>query len=158
MTQDEEFKAKFEAVTGFRTNPFHPLVWILGEPIIGVGVYIGGFSEVNAGGARVCIGDNCDIASFVTINCADSHRKCLGLSDIVERRDITIEHHVFIGSHSIIKGGSHIGHHSVIAAGTVVSGVIPPYSLVIGNPMQCKAGYYEAAVTAAATVIRQEPS
>ena len=143
------FKAQFEALTDFRANPFHPLVWMLGSPDIGKNVYIGGLSEVNATGAKVKIGDNCDIASFVTINCADSHRKCLGLSDTVDRQDITIEHNVFVGSHSVIKGGSHIGHHSVVAAGTVVSGVIPPYSLVIGNPMQCKAGYYEAAVRAA---------
>ena len=144
------FKAQFETLTGFKPNAFHPLVWVLGEPKIGKNVYIGGLSEVNATGANVSIGDNCDIASFVTINCADSHRKCLGLMDTVDRQDITIEHNVFIGSHCVIKGGAHVGHHSVIAAGTVVAGTIPPYSLVIGNPMQCKAGYYEAEVKAAA--------
>jgi acetyltransferase-like isoleucine patch superfamily enzyme len=43
----------------------------------------------------------------------------------------------------VIKGGAHIGHHSVVAAGTIVeAGVVPPYSLVIGNPMVCKPGYY----------------
>jgi acetyltransferase-like isoleucine patch superfamily enzyme len=40
-------------------------------------------------------------------------------------------------------GGAHIGHHSVVAAGTIVGrGVIPPYSLVSGNPMRVKPGYY----------------
>jgi acetyltransferase-like isoleucine patch superfamily enzyme len=141
--EDAQFKAMFAQMTGFKSNPFHPLVWILGEPEIGANVYIGGLSEVNATGARIVIGDHCDIASFVSINCADSHRKCIGLSDKVDRRDIIIEHHVFIGSHCVIKGGAEIGHHSVIAAGTIVdAGKIPPYSLVIGNPMQCKAGYY----------------
>ena len=149
VTSDADFKSRFENLTGFPDNRFHPLVWILGEPIIGQNVYIGGLSEVNAKGACVTIGDNCDIASFVTINCADAHRKCLGLSDDVDRQDITIEHNVFIGSHCVIKGGSYIGHHSVIAAGTIVSGKIPPFSLAMGNPMQCKAGYYGAAVAAA---------
>ena len=146
MSDASDFKAKFEALIGFQTNPFHPLVWVLGEPIIGKNVHIGGLSEVNAKGARITIGDNCDIASFVSINCADSHRKVLGLAAQVDRQDITIEHNVFIGSHSVVRGGAHIGHHSVVAAGTVVSGVIPPYSLVMGSPMQLKPGYYKDVV------------
>ena len=134
----------FTRLTAFPANRFHPLVWIVGTPVIGEGVYIGGMSEVNAKGAKVEIGNNCDIASFVTINCADSHKKCIGLSEEVERCDILIEDHVFIGSHSVIKGGASIGHHSVIAAGTIVGPIeVPPYSLVIGNPAVVKPGYYK---------------
>lgn len=138
-----EFKDLFAALTNFKKNRFHPLVWINGEPEIGENVFIGGMSEVNANGARVVIKDNCDIASFVAINCADSHRRCIGLRDEIDRKDIIIEENVFIGSHSVVKGGAHIGHHCVVAAGTIVEAVtIPPYSLVIGNPMQIKEGYY----------------
>lgn len=141
----EAFSKLLSEVTHMRENRFHPFVWIIGEPEIGAGVRIGGFSEVNARGARVVIGENCDIASFVAINCADSHKHCIGVSDQIERRDIVIEDHVFIGSHSFVKGGAHVGHHSVIAAGTIVEpGVIPPYSLVSGNPMRVKAGHYRA--------------
>lgn len=133
----------FSKLTTFPANRFHPLVWILGDPVIGEGVHIGGMSEVNAKGARIFIGDYCDIASFVAINCVDSHRKCIGLSEEVERRDILIEDHVFIGSHSVIKGGARIGHHSVIAAGTIIGAIeVPPYSLVTGNPAVVKPGYY----------------
>lgn len=133
----------FTSLTSFPPNRFHPLVWIIGNPEIGANVSIGGFSEVNAKGAKVIIGDCCDIASFVAVNCADSHKRCIGLIDEIERRDIVIEDHVFIGSHSIVKGGAHIGHHSVIAAGTIVGPiVVPPYSLVVGNPAIIKAGYY----------------
>jgi acetyltransferase-like isoleucine patch superfamily enzyme len=139
-----KFKKLFEQITDFKPNPFHPLVWINGKPKIGKNVFVGGMSEINAKGAMVVIGDNCDIASFVAINCADSHRKCIGLSANIGRKDIIIEHNVFIGSHSVIKGGSHVGHHSVIAAGTIVdAGRIPPYSLVYGNPMKVKKGYYK---------------
>ena len=138
-----EFSDLFSSLTSFKKNKFHPLVWIVGEPQIGKNVYIGGMSEVNASKSKVIIGDNCDIASFVSINSADSHKKCIGLSDETERKDIVLENNVFVGSHSVIKGGAHIGHHSVIAAGTIVDGVkIPPYSLVIGNPMTVKAEYY----------------
>lgn len=133
----------YPSLSGIPENRFHPMVWILGNPEIGEGVYIGGFSEVNASGARVTIGKNADIASFVTINCADSHEYTLGISEVVDRKDVHIGEKVFIGSHSVIKGGVTIGHHSVVAAGTVVDPCeIPPYSLVVGNPMVVKPGYY----------------
>ena len=86
----EKFKKLLAEATDFQANRFHPLVWINGEPKIGKNVYIGGMSEVNGKGAKVAIGDNCDIASFVSINCADSHKKCIGLAKDVERRDITL--------------------------------------------------------------------
>jgi acetyltransferase-like isoleucine patch superfamily enzyme len=138
-----EFQKLFSTLTGFKENRFHPLVWINGEPEIGENVFIGFLSEINAKGARVVIGNNCDIASFVSINCADSHKQCIGQDDNVVRKEIIIEDNVFVGSHCVIKGGAHIGHHCVIAAGTVVDGhKIPPYSLVTGNPMLIKNRYY----------------
>lgn len=137
------FRKRFLRLIDNRENPYHPLVWIHGRPRIGARVYIGGFSEVNASHSQVEIGEGCDIASFVVINAADSHLKCLGLSRDIERRPIVLEDHVFVGSMSVIKGGAHIGHHSVVAAGTVVgAGRIPPYSLICGNPMRIKKGYY----------------
>lgn len=152
MTEIEVFKRSLSEATGMRENRFHPFVWINGDPQIGEGVFIGGFSEVNARDARVVIGDFCDIASFVSINCADSHKRCLGLSREIDRGDIFIEECVFIGSHSVVKGGTRIGHHCVIAAGTIVGpGDIPPYSLVAGNPMVVKAGYYRDRVEARKT-------
>ena len=139
----KEFEEYFLKMMDNKKNNLHPLVWIHGEPEIGEGVYVGGFSEINANGARVKIGDNCDIASFVAINALDSHKKCLGIMDKIEKKDIIIENNVFVGSHCVIKGGVHIGHHCVVAAGTIVEGVtIPPYSLIIGNPMKVKKEYY----------------
>lgn len=146
----EEAELKKEITTllvemfDLRENPFHPLVFINGKPEIGRNVYIGLFSEINAKGAEVSIGDNCDIASFVSINVADSHKKCVGVADKVERKPIILENNIFVGSHSFIGGGTHIGRHSVIAAGTILinAGYIPPYSLVIGNPAEVRKGYY----------------
>jgi len=138
------FAKLLSRVINFKKNQFHPLVWINGEPVIGKNVYISGFSEVYAKGAKVYIGDNCDIASFVVINCADSHKKTIGIADDISRKDIYIGENVFIGSHSMVKGGARIGHHSVVATGTIVDALdIPPYSLIIGNPCTIKAGYYK---------------
>lgn len=146
MNGSEDFLDRFLEMMGNRRNPYHPLVWINGEPEIGEGTYIGGFSEVNAKGARVVIGARCDIASFVAINVADSHRYAIGIADAPSAADVVIGDEVFIGTHSAVLGGATIGHNSVVAAGTIVrAGVIPPFSLVIGNPMVVRPGYYEAA-------------
>jgi len=134
----------FTKFTTIKENPFHPLVWISGNPKIGKNVFISGFSVINAQHVNVVIGNNCDIAPFVSINAADSHMRCIGLSDKIERKDITIGNNVFIGSHSVVKGGANIGNYCVIGAGTIVEGVdIPDYSLVVGNPMIVKKDYYK---------------
>ena len=139
---DNFFSKALSRILGFKKNSYHPLVWINGNPQIGNNVHIGGFSEVNAKSVKVVIGDNCDIASFVAINSADSHKKCLELEDEIIRKDIIIENNVFIGTHSVILGGVYIGHHTVISAGSVVRNCkIPPFSLVING--EIKKGFYK---------------
>lgn len=129
-------KKEFLSWLDFKENPFHPLVFILGDPEIGKNVYIGPFSEVNATKEKVIIGDNCDIASFVSINVADSHKRAIEQAEDIERKPIILENNVFVGSHCFIGGETHIGHHSVVGAGTIIVnvGYIPPYSLIVGNP------------------------
>jgi len=136
----KEFLAALVSVLDLRGNNFHPLAFINGSPRIGKNVCVGFFSEINAKDAVVDIGDGCDIASFVAINAADSHRRCIGLSSEIDRKPIILEDHVFVGSHAFIGGGTHIGHHSVVGAGTILinGGDIPPYSLIIGNPAVIK--------------------
>lgn len=138
-----EFLKLFSEATDIKKNSYHPLVWINGNPDIGEGVYIGGFSEIYAKGAKVIIGNNCDIASFVVINCSDSHKKTIGISDSVECGDIVLEDNVYVGTQSFIGSDTYIGHNSVIGAGTIVpKGKYPPYSLIVGNPAVVKEGYY----------------
>ncbi len=47
---------------------------------------------------------------------------------------IVIEDGCWIASNCTILSGSHIGEGAIISTGSVVSGKIPPYSIVIGNP------------------------
>jgi maltose O-acetyltransferase len=47
---------------------------------------------------------------------------------------IVIENNVWVGAHAIILSGAKIGTGSIIGAGARVSGEIPPYSIVVGNP------------------------
>jgi acetyltransferase-like isoleucine patch superfamily enzyme len=149
VAQDRDVEQRFKSLTinaiNMKENQFHPLVYVGGEPDFGTNVYVGLFSEINAQGGTLKIGDNCDIASFVSINVADSHKKTIGKADNIERGIILLEESVFVGSHCFIGGTVTIGHHSVVAAGTILSGrglIVPPYSLVIGNPAVVKPGYY----------------
>ena len=48
--------------------------------------------------------------------------------------DVEIDHHVWIGARVIILKGVKIGHHSVVAAGAVVTKDVPPYAIVGGVP------------------------
>lgn len=47
---------------------------------------------------------------------------------------ITIGDYVWLGARSIILKGVTIGDHSVVAAGSVVTRDVPPYTLVAGSP------------------------
>lgn len=134
-------------ILGLKKNPFHPLVFINGPECAEIAddVYIGYLSEINARGSKVIIKQGCDIASFVDINVADSHKMSIGISNEIERGPITLEENVFVGSHCFIGGNTHIGHHSVVAAGSILikGGDIPPYSLIKGNPAKIYPGYYQ---------------
>lgn len=47
---------------------------------------------------------------------------------------ITIEDEVWIGANSVIVAGVTIGKHAVVAAGSVVTKSVAPYTIVAGNP------------------------
>lgn len=108
-----------------------PGVRLIGNVQLGEGVSIAGPAEIMAKHSRIYIGAYSDIAAFVTITTADSHKKTLGIADDIERRDVIIGNNVFIGVGAVILGGTYVGHHSVIGAGVVLKGqTIRPYSRV----------------------------
>ena len=51
-------------------------------------------------------------------------------------RPILIEDKVWIGERALILKGVKIGYGSLVAAGSVVTRNVPPYSIVAGNPAQ----------------------
>ncbi len=101
---------------------------------IGEGTEIGDRTIINAS-QRIEIGARCSISWDCDISDTDFHQVILSDG---QRPPITepviIEDDVWIGSHCLILKGVTIGHHSVIAAGSVVRRDVPPYSLVAGNP------------------------
>lgn len=54
-------------------------------------------------------------------------------SDVV-CSEITIDDFVWIGMNSCIMKGVHIGEGAIVAAGSVVTRDVPPYTIVAGNP------------------------
>jgi acetyltransferase-like isoleucine patch superfamily enzyme len=101
---------------------------------IGEGTEIGDRTIINVS-QRVEIGARCSISWDCEISDTDFHQVILidGQRPPVTK-PVIIEDDVWVGSHCLILKGVTIGHHSVIAAGSVVHHDVPPYSLVVGNP------------------------
>lgn len=80
------------------------------------------------------IGDNCIFGPGVLIFDHD-HRIVNGLVQMDEFTcsSITIGKRCWIGAGVIILRGSQIGEGSIIGAGTIVKGVIPPHAIVLSE-------------------------
>lgn len=101
----------------------------------------------DSGAGRLKIGNYCSIAKNVRFLLGGGHNyrristypfqtkiyhsKGAPLRD--ERIDIVVEDDVWIGFDCIVLAGAKIGKGSVIGAGSVVTGRIPPYSVYVGN-------------------------
>lgn len=55
---------------------------------------------------------------------------------IKQKGQIIIGNDVWIGNNVILLSGIKIGNGAVIGAGTIVSKDVPPYAIVVGNPMK----------------------
>jgi acetyltransferase-like isoleucine patch superfamily enzyme len=104
---------------------------------LGEGTEVGDRTIINVSDS-VHIGKCCSISWDCDINDSDFHQVILPDDQRPPKTaPIVIEDHVWIGSRCLILKGVTIGHHSVIAAGSVVRRDMPPYSLVMGNPARC---------------------
>ncbi|ALI99885.1 acyltransferase [Rufibacter tibetensis] len=128
--------------------PFNPFT-------IGSGSVVEDYAVVNNGMGAVHIGDNTFVGLFdvvigpVTIGnnvIIAQHVVISGLNHGYENvlvpikdqpcttAEIVIEDDCWIGANAVITAGVRIGKHSVVAAGSVVTKDVPPFSVVGGNP------------------------
>lgn len=105
---------------------------------VGKNTYIGEHNNIRAAGGHIEIGDNCLISQQVTIVCSNHgiERDNLINKQPWSRKDayIIIGNDVWIGANSVILPGVKIGDGAVIAAGSIVTHNVEPYSIMAGCP------------------------
>lgn len=116
-------------------NPYNSHAWIIGEPTIGGGTWIGAFTLIDGSGG-LTIGEGCDISSGVHIYTHSSAKRCVSgrAHPTVDRAPVVIGDRVFIGANAVINMGVTIGSESIIGAGAVVTRDVPPRTIVGGVP------------------------
>ncbi|MDR0972361.1 MAG: acyltransferase [Prevotellaceae bacterium] len=110
---------------------------------------IGDYTRVGLGNTiigPVTIGNHVNLAQNITVtglnhNFQDVDKRIDEQG--VDTKSVTIEDDVWIGANSVILPGVTIGRHSVVAAGSVVSKDVPPYSICAGVPAKIIKRYSE---------------
>jgi len=104
---------------------------------IGSGTQIGRNAVISAS-KKISIGKKCLISYNVTIvdHDHDVFNPEIAPMDagITEGKEILIEDECFIGAHSFILKGVHLGKHCVVGAASVVTKSFPACSVVAGSP------------------------
>jgi len=100
---------------------------------IGANVSINAFVHMWGHGG-IHIGDNCLIASHVSINSVTHDTAALLYRDTIIEKEIRIGKNVWIGSHAVILPGVTIGDNAIVGAGAVVTKDVPAGKTVIGVP------------------------
>jgi acetyltransferase-like isoleucine patch superfamily enzyme len=107
----------------------------------GVGdIYIGDRTRIGLGCTLigpVRIGNDIRLAQNIVMSGLNHNYEdiALPISDQgVTTSPITIEDETWLGANCVVLPGVTIGKHCVIAAGSIVTKDIPPYSVAAGNP------------------------
>ncbi|MFR9720376.1 acyltransferase [Aeromonas diversa] len=85
---------------------------------------------------EINIGDDCMISYDVEIRNTDSHKIISRKTGerINPGKPIHIGDHVWIGARSVILKGSSIQHDSIVGTNSIVTGFVPEYVIVAGQP------------------------
>ena len=85
----------------------------------------------------VTIGSHVNLAQGITVTALnhnfENSKKRIDEQG-VSTSAVVIEDDIWIGANAVVLPGVTIGHHSVVAAGAVVTKDVPPHSLVAGVP------------------------
>lgn len=125
---------KFELGKGSTIEDFATINNGVGSVQIGNNTLIG-IANVIIG--PVHIGNNVLLAQNIVISGLNHNYQNIDISikdQAVSTALITIEDDCWIGANTVITAGICIGKHAVIAAGSIVTKDVPPYSVVAGNP------------------------
>jgi acetyltransferase-like isoleucine patch superfamily enzyme len=105
--------------------------------IIGSETQIGRFAMMSAAD-KISIGKKCLLSYNISIMDHDHNVLDPDVSPleggITKGKEIVIEDECFIGAHSFILKGVHLGRHCVVGANSVVTKSFPAYSVIAGSP------------------------
>lgn len=107
---------------------------------------IGQFGFIGCGGG-VTIGDNVIMGQYVSFHTEnhlydDIERPIIDQG--VRRAPVVVEDDVWVGVKVTFLSGAHVGRGCVVAAGAVVRGEIPPWSIIAGVPARIIGSRYPA--------------
>jgi len=107
----------------------------------GVGdIYIGDRTRIGLGCTLigpVRIGNDVGVAQGVVLTGLNHNYEDVTMpisKQGVSTAPIVVEDEVWLGANCVILAGTTIGKHSIVAAGSVITKNVPPYSLAFGNP------------------------
>jgi len=103
--------------------------------------------DIYSGNQKVIIGSFCSIARNVSMQTFNHNSKKLSTyfigqnlfqekwgNETVSKGNIIIKNDVWIGSHCVVLGGVTIGNGAIVAANSVVTKDVLPFSIVAGTP------------------------
>jgi acetyltransferase-like isoleucine patch superfamily enzyme len=125
---------KFELGDDSTIEDFSAINNGVGDVIIGNRTKIG-LSNTVIG--PVSIGNDTRLAQNITLSGLNHNYEditCPIFKQGVSTAPIIIEDDTWLGANVVVLAGVTIGKHSIIAAGSVVTKNVPPYSVVAGNP------------------------
>jgi UDP-2-acetamido-3-amino-2,3-dideoxy-glucuronate N-acetyltransferase len=113
---------------------------------VGEGTKIGAFSIV---GYHASLGQNVEVGSRVIIN---------GSTPLGENgSEVLVEDSVLLGDGCVIVGPARIGTRAIVKPGAVITGFVPPFAIIEGNPAQVVGYANEAPLDAPFIIPPSEP-
>jgi len=125
---------RFELGTNSIIEDFSAINNGVGSVIIGNRTKIG-LSNTIIG--PVTIGNDIRLAQNITLSGLNHNYDDINIpihEQGVSTAPICIEDHTWIGANVVVVAGVTIGKHAIIAAGSIVTKDVPPYSVAVGNP------------------------
>jgi tetrahydrodipicolinate N-acetyltransferase len=96
--------------------------------VINIGAVIGAGTMIDMNavvGARALVGSDCHIGAGAVL---------AGVLEPPSADPVVIEDEVLVGANAVVLEGCRVGRGSVVAAGAVVTGDVPPLTVVAGQP------------------------
>jgi acetyltransferase-like isoleucine patch superfamily enzyme len=103
---------------------------------IGENCFIGEFTVIRGQGG-VTIGDKVftgPLVQILAVNHVTDDPEVPIVDQGITAQGIVIEDDVWLAAGAIVLDGAHVGRGSVVGAGAVVTGDLPPYSVAVGSP------------------------